>query len=371
MTKILILGGYGYTGKLLARHLLEQSKSEIIITGRTLEKAQSLADQLNADSKGNRVTAVRADAADATSLKAAFTGADLVLVASPLTSAPYETVVRSALEAGVDYLDVQIGGKKLALLQSLAEEIKQAGRCFITEAGFHPGLPSALVRYAASRLDSIESAVTAGYLNMGGSKLPYTDSMNELMEVFKEYQAQVYKNGKWTKPSSFEMRKIDFGGDIGLKNCYSMYFPELQALPEMYPSLKDVGFYISEMHWLVDYVISLVVMAGLKLFPRRGVRPLGKLMWWGMMNLPKPPYRVELQVQASGLKNGKQAQVRASIAHPDGYELTAIPVVALLLQYLEGSAKRPGLWMMGHLAEPQRLMKDMEMMGVKVSTIVE
>ena len=193
MTKILILGGSGYTGRSLARHLLEQSKAEIVLAGRTLEKVQALADQLNADFAGKRVAAVRADAADAASLKAAFTGADLVLVAAPLTSAPYETVIRSALIVGVDYLDVQIGGKKLALLQSLAEEIKQAGRCFITEAGFHPGLPAALVRYAASRLDSIESAATAGYLNMGGSKLPYTDSVNELMEVFKEYQAQVFK----------------------------------------------------------------------------------------------------------------------------------------------------------------------------------
>lgn len=96
------------------------------------------------------------------------------------------------------------------------------------------------------------------------------------------------------------------------------------------------------------------------------VHPLGKMLWWGMMNLPKPPYRVELQVQASGLKNGKQAQVRASVAHSDGYKLTAIPVVAFLLQYLDGSAKRPGLWMMGHLAEPVRLMKDMEKMGVLV-----
>jgi len=368
MTKILILGGSGYTGRSLARHLLEQSKAEIVLAGRTLEKVQALADQLNADFAGKRVAAVRADAADATSLKAAFTGADLLLVAAPLTSAPYETVIRSALEAGVDYLDVQIGGKKLALLQSLAEEIKQAGRCFITEAGFHPGLPAALVRYAASRLDSIESAATAGYLNMGGSKLPYTDSVNELMEVFKEYQAQVYKNGKWTKAGSFDMRKIDFGGEIGMKNCYSMFFEELRPLPEMFPSLKEVGFYISETHWLLDWVIDMVVMLGLKIAPKRSVRPLGKLLWWGMMNLPKPPYRVELQVQASGLKNGKQAQVRASIAHADGYELTAIPVVALLLQYLEGSARRPGLWMMGHLAEPVRLMKDMEKMGVLVQT---
>jgi saccharopine dehydrogenase (NAD+, L-lysine-forming) len=368
MTIIFILGGYGYTGKLLARHLLEQSKSEIIIAGRTLEKAQSLADQLDADFEGKRVTALRADAADAASLKAAFRGVDLVLVAAPLTSAPYDTVIRSALAAGVDYLDVQIGGKKLALLQSLAEEIKQVGRCFITEAGFHPGLPAALVRYAASRLDSIESATTAGYLNMGGSKLPYTDSVDELMEVFKEYQAQVYKNGKWTKAGSFDMRKIDFGGEIGMKNCYSMFFEELRPLPEMFPSLKEVGFYISETHWLLDWVINMVVMLGLKIAPKRSVRPLGKLLWWGMMNLPKPPYRVELQVQASGLKNGKQAKVRASIAHADGYELTAIPVVALLLQYLDGSARRPGLWMMGHLAEPVRLMKDLQMMGVLVQT---
>ncbi|KAF0107183.1 MAG: saccharopine dehydrogenase-like protein [Anaerolineaceae bacterium] len=368
MTKILILGGSGYTGRLLARHLLEQTDAEIVLAARDLEKAQALADQLNGEFKGARVTAVRVDAAEAASLKSALRGADMLLAAAPLTSAPPETVIRSALEAGVDYLDVQLGMKKLALLQSLAGEIKQAGRCFVTEAGFHPGLPAALVRYAAAQLDVIESAVTAGYLNMGGSKLPYTDSADELMEFFKEYQAQVFKNGRWTKPSSFDMRKLDFGGDIGRKNCYSMYLPELQALPEMYPSLKEAGFYISEMHWLTDYFINMAVMVGLKLFPRRGIRPLGKLMWWGMFNLPKPPYRVELMVKAKGLKNGQQAQVRASVSHPDGYELTAIPVVAYLLQYLDGSAKRPGLWMMGHLAEPVRLMKDMEKMGVLVQT---
>ncbi|MDI6768166.1 MAG: hypothetical protein QMD04_00650, partial [Anaerolineales bacterium] len=256
---------------------------------------------------------------------------------------------------------------KLALLQSLAEEIKRKKLCFITEAGFHPGLPSALVRYAASKLDSIESAVTAGYLNMGGSKLPYTDAMDELMEVFKEYQAQVYKNGQWTKTGSFTLRKIDFGGDLGVKNCYSMFFEELRPLPELYPSLKEVGVYMSESHWMTDFVISPLVWLLIKIAPR-SPRPAGKLLWWSMGKFHKPPYRVELQVQASGLRNSQPAKVQASVSHPDGYELTAVPVIALLLQYLEGSAKRPGLWMMGHLVEPGRLMKDMERMGVSVKT---
>ena len=46
MSKILILGGYGYTGKFLARHLLAQTDVEIIISGRNLEKAKSFADEL-------------------------------------------------------------------------------------------------------------------------------------------------------------------------------------------------------------------------------------------------------------------------------------------------------------------------------------
>jgi len=65
------------------------------------------------------------------------------------------------------------------------------------------------------------------------------------------------------------------------------------------------------------------------------------------------------------------AKVYAAVAQPDGYELTAIPVVATLLQYLDGSARKPGLWMMGHLVKPIRLMMDMEKMGVKFTTSIQ
>ncbi|MBM3125238.1 MAG: hypothetical protein FJZ87_09205, partial [Chloroflexi bacterium] len=58
---------------------------------------------------------------------------------------------------------------------------------------------------------------------------------------------------------------------------------------------------------------------------------------------------------------------RARIEHPDGYELTAIPVVAYLLQYLDGSTRKVGLHMMGHVAEPLRLFEDMQRMGAKLT----
>ncbi len=43
-----------------------------------------------------------------------------------------------------------------------------------------------------------------------------------------------------------------------------------------------------------------------------------------------------------GEKDGKMAKIETAITHPKGYELTAIPVVACLMQYLDGSARYPG-----------------------------
>jgi hypothetical protein len=358
MNTILLLGGYGATGRLLTKHLLAQTDYSIIIAGRSLDKAQAFVELLH----DPRLNARRADAADADSLRQALRGVDFLLVAAPTTHQA-ETVVRLALEAGVDYLDVQYSDAKLAALRIHEREMLEKHLCFVTEAGYHPGLPSAMIRYAASKLECIESARTAGYLNVGN--LPYTEAVDELMEGFLHYQAQVYKNGAWTRPNSWEMRKFDFGEGIGIKTCYSMFFEELRCIPEMYPTLRDTGFYISGWNLLADLVLTPIVMIGLKIAPKRGIRPLGKLMWWAM-GLSRPPYRVVLRVEASGLLNGSQVAVETRIEHEDGYELTAIPVVALLRQY--DRIRQPGLHMMGHLVEPVRLFQDMERMGVRVTT---
>ena len=364
MAGILILGGYGSTGRVLAHYLLSESDAGVVVAGRNLAKAQALAAQLNGAFEGNRASARRVDAADAASLREGLRGVGIVLVAAP-TAQHTETVARAALEAAVDYLDVQFAPAKLAVLRSLAPEIERRRRCFVTEAGFHPGLPSAMVRYAATQLSRIDRAVTACYLSMG-RRLVWSEAVDELMEAFRHYQGQVFKNGRWTRARSVQLRRVDFGGEIGRRTCFSMFFEELRALPDVYPSLEEVGFYISGTHWFLDWVIGSVVMLGLRLFPRRGVRPLGRLYWWGMRTFAKPPYEVRLKVEARGQRDGKPATVEATVSHPDGYVLTAVPVVACLLQLLDGSARRPGLWMMGHLVEPVRLFRDMERMGIAV-----
>jgi saccharopine dehydrogenase (NAD+, L-lysine-forming) len=334
------------------------------VAGRSLVKAQRFV----GESGDARLHARQADAGDPGSLERALAGVDLCLVAAPTTHQA-QTVIQACLASKVDYLDIQFSKRKLQSLYAAQSQIEGAGLCFITEAGYHPGLPSAMVRFAAARLDVIESALTAGYLNIGPGT-PYTEAVDELMEAFIDYEAQVYKNGRWTNPHSWDTIRFDFGGQIGRRACYSMYFEELRCLPEMYPSLKHTGFYISGSNWIADLLVTPIVMAGLKLAPQRGLRPLGKFMWWAMQK-SKPPYQVMIAVQARGVKDGRPRQLRASVSHPDGYELTAIPVVAYLKQYLDGSARRPGLHMMGQLAEPLRLFQDMESMGASIACVEE
>ncbi len=364
MTKILILGGYGATGKVLAWYLLKWTAVEVVLAGRNPDKAKDLVDQLNAEFGARRAAVMRVDAAQPGMLESALAGIDLLVVASPTTSSA-ALVIDAALKAKVDYLDIQLSAEKLAYLQSRSEAIRQSGCCFITEAGFHPGLPAAMVRHAAGKLESLVSADVFSYLNIGRSA-PYTEAVNELMETFKHYDARVYREGSWTKSNSYRMQKTDFGGDIGVRNCYPMYFEELGGLPASIPSLMQTGFYMSELHPLLDWVVTPVVLAGIKLFPVKGMVPLGKLMWNAMCSLPKPPYRVILQLMAAGLTAGKPAEYRLVISHANGYDLTAIPVAACILQLLDGTARKPGLWMMGYLVETDRLMRDMTAMGADV-----
>lgn len=43
-----------------------------------------------------------------------------------------------------------------------------------------------------------------------------------------------------------------------------------------------------------------------------------------------------------------------------------MPVVATILQWLDGSIRKPGLFTQGELVQPERLLNDMQRMGIAV-----
>ena len=71
-------------------------------------------------------------------------------------------------------------------------------------------------------------------------------------------------------------------------------------------------------------------------------------------------------MEAIGTKEARTHRLVVSLEHEDAYVATAIPIVSALLQMLDGSARRPGVHVMGHIVDPERHLEDMERMGMKV-----
>jgi saccharopine dehydrogenase (NAD+, L-lysine-forming) len=349
--------------------LLQETDVRLALAGRSLERAAAAAAALNRTFEGERVSALYTDAADSTSLNRALKGIDLVVVTS--STAQYAGLVaQAALAAGSDYLDLQYSTRKIALLKSLAHEIEQAGCCFITDGGFHPGLPAALVRYAAPSFHRLDTARVGSVIKVDWASLSVGQAtVDELLAEMADFQTLLYRNGKWLSSGPFGMLgaiSMDFGREFGRQACVPMLLEEMRCIPELYPTVRETGFFVGGFNWFVDWLVSPLALVALRLWPQAALKPMGRLMHWGLKTFSQPPYGTMLRLEAQGVKGGEATAMAVTLYHADGYAFTAIPVVACLLQVLNGAARKPGLWLQAHLVEPNQLMQDMERLGVVI-----
>lgn len=366
----LILGGYGNTGRLIADYLLQETPQvNIFLGGRHLEKAQQLAAEFRQRFSDAQVEAVQVDAADKESLKRAFRNMDLVIAAS--STADYtENIARAALEIGTDYLDVQYSTAKVRTLNALRREIESSGCCFITEGGFHPGLPAAMIRYAAGHFDCLESALVGSVIQVDWKAADIgSATAEEFSHELLHFDTTVYKGGQWVSLGWTGSHTFEFGGAFGQQKAIAMMLEELRPLPSLIPDLKETGFYVGGFNSVVDNVMMPLGYLLLKAAPRRGVKIFSKMLMWGLKTFSRPPYSTILKLDAQGIKDGQPHTFTLRIEHEDGYVMTAVPVVACLLQYLDSSIRKPGLWMQGLVVEPERLFTDMQRMGVQVECV--
>ncbi len=362
---ILILGGSGNTGRWMAHYLLQETDARLTLAGRSLAKALATADQLNSRFPGGRVSARTLDAADKTALRQAFADVRLVVVASS-TVIYMENVVTAALEAGSDYFDVQFSTRKVKYLQDLDEAVKRAGLCFVTEGGFHPGVPAALIRWAAPRFDRFDRARVGSVIQIDWAALEIADStVSEMVDEFGNFEGWKMVNGEWKQVpwSQIEIVKMDFGIPFGRRSAYGMFLEEMRPLPGLIPGIQGAGFYVGGFNWFVDGIVFPFMPVLLKLGLRKMVE---RLLLWGLKSFTRPPYGTLLKLEADGGKDNRAAHVELVLAHPDGYVFTAVPAVACLLQLLDGSARKPGVHMQALVVEPVRFLEDMKRMGIEV-----
>lgn len=364
--RILILGGYGNTGYKIAEYLLQKRKDvALIIAGRNLENAELAAERLRQITGGKRVNGAHVDAANAHSLEKAFRNIDMVVVASS-TIQYTKNVVEEALKAEIDYLDTQVSSPvKMSVLRAFENEIETSGRIFITDGGFHPGLPAGVVRWIDKRIGPLEKANVYGALKLDWANIPLSKrTVDEFIEELRHFNTHVFKNGRWEKQGFSHPVKFDFGHPFFQQDCAPMMLEELKMLPEEIPTLKETGFYVTGFNKKFDYFLFPLIVLGMNIFPNRFRSVARRLFTYGMKSC-QPPFGVKLVFDCKG-EGGNMMLV---LLHCDAYVLTATPIVACLLQYLDGLISRPGLHLQSWAVEPDRFMQDLDEMGVRLEAV--
>ncbi|WP_309399590.1 saccharopine dehydrogenase family protein [Cerasicoccus maritimus] len=149
MKTALIVGGYGNVGRTIARNLA-QGSARLIIAGRSLAKAQALANELSGSA-----SALAFDVGKFADYTTALTGVDLVIMCLDLHNA---ALARHCLAAGIDYIDITATRSILQDIEQLAPVAQTNQATALLSVGLAPGLTNLLVKHCQAQLPGMNAA---------------------------------------------------------------------------------------------------------------------------------------------------------------------------------------------------------------------
>ena len=241
---ITVLGGAGKMGCVAVQALANDSRvDQVVIADINLEQAQEVADYLD----NPKVSVQKVDIKDTDAFVKFLEDTDVCLNATV-----YYTnlaVMEACLKAGVHYTDM--GGlffttrKQLELHDRFAE----AGLSALLGLGSAPGIPNIQARYAADRLDTIESIkIFDGIKPPPPDDLRFSYAVPTIVEELT-VEPMVFRNGEFMacEPLS-EFEDYWFAAPLGLLPMHLSLHSEVATLPVTF---KDKG--IKECFFKINY----------------------------------------------------------------------------------------------------------------------
>ncbi|MDO9381321.1 MAG: saccharopine dehydrogenase NADP-binding domain-containing protein [Hyphomicrobiaceae bacterium] len=256
--RVLIIGGYGAFGSLIAERLAREADLDLVIAGRSTERADAAVAKLRSAGKASLSSAV----ADATTLTAAEIRAlaprVVINTAGPYQAQDY-TLARACIAAGCHYIDLADARAFVTGITALDAEANAAGVSVISGASSVPGLSSAVylaLKRRFASVDTLEIFLSPGnHFNpgeattrsvLGGAGRPMTMQENGRTVTVYGWQG-------------LRRRKIE---GIGTRWFGYVDVPDLDLFPAADANLKTVRFQagveVSVFH------LGLWALAGLK-----------------------------------------------------------------------------------------------------------
>ncbi len=353
---IVILGGYGKAGRHVAELVLESgTATQVVIAGRNHGKAQAVAQHLNQRHGKGQARAATADIEDTASLRRTFAEGRVAVVCVPY-SGQAANVIGAAVDAGVDYVDLNGDDGKYRILRELDADVRRSGRVFISEAGIIPGCPAALAIAAGQELEQVDSVVINSLMRDPGYHRAGSTIWYPTWRARHGFSAMA---GGARAPCSLA-RRLAFGAPYQPALGIPVELAELAGVPERL-GLRDLALYQAGLNPALDTLAVIWKMLGLSR-SAAGVRLGVKTFAWANRFFTRPPLGGAIRVEARGHEGG----IRIDASHPDLYTATAIPVVATVQQILAGEIVETGARFMGHAVDAGRFLEQLRALGMAI-----
>jgi hypothetical protein len=339
---VLVIGGYGTFGARLVKLLADEPRLEIIVAGRSLSAATELCGMA---AKAALVPALFDRAGDVEAQLARLRPNIVVDASGPFQhydDDPYR-IVRAALAAGADYLDLADAADFVIGIGVLDELAKQRGRFALSGVSSFPVLSAAVVRKLANGLDRVDT-ITAGvapspHAGVGLSVVRAIASYAGKPIAITEHGRRGFRHGFVDSrrlivnvPGRIPLPAIRFG---------LIEVPDLQVLARDWPDARSIWIgagptpaLLHRLLWGCAWLVRLRVLPSLRPFARIMNAVINTVRWG--------EHRGGMIVEVSGRRADGRAAHRAWHLLAEGDDGPFIPSIgaeAIVRHVLDG--RRP------------------------------
>jgi lysine 6-dehydrogenase len=378
--RIVVLGGAGMMGCIAVQDLTRsEAVKEIVIADRNMEAADQVASIL----RSPKLSLVEVDVRDHEALVALLRGAD-----SCINATVYYfnlDVMGACLEAGVPYTD--LGGLFHTTRKQLQlhESFRAGGVSAVLGVGSAPGVPNVQARYAAERLDTVESIrIYDGIKPPPPDVVAFSYAVPTIVDEMT-MPPIVYRDGQFVacEPLS-EFEDYWFTTPIGLLPMHLSLHSEVATLPASFghKGVKECFFKIN--YWgmapetvkkvkvLADFGFASrdpVQVAATPVIPRdlmvtlmgKHVPPISSFL-----EPPKnepPDWTKEIVTEVKGTRHGKEVTYRLGTLTVKGALPTGVgPSIAA--QWLAEGRVEPGVYPPEQALEPEPFFQELKKRGI-------
>lgn len=378
--RIIVLGGAGKMGCIAVQALAgDQRVQKVVIADLNLDQAKIVADHINS----LKIEIMQVDVNDQEAVLKALDGASACLNATV-----YYTnllVMETCLKAGVPYTDMgglfHITRKQL----ELHDRFLEAGVSAVLCMGSAPGIPNLQARYAADRLDTIESIKI-----FDGIKPPAPDDERfsyAVPTIIDELTVEpmVFEDGEFVaKPPLSGFEDYWFTQPLGLLPMHLSLHSEVATLPVSFKDkgVKECFFKINYWGMAKEMVEKLRVLAefgfdgrepvdvdGTSVVPREFMVSMLSGYVHSVTDLLAPPksqppdWTKEIVTEVHGTKDGEEKIFRMGTLTCKGALPTGVAPAIAAVWLAEGRVD-PGVYPPEAALDPVPFFKELEQRGI-------